>query len=59
MEPNPCEAPKAKRLPVQFGLFALLVVTTTVAIACAVVRLPIPLVAKLGPLWALLICLIG
>jgi hypothetical protein len=43
----------------QFGLFALFVVLTGAAVAFAVIRLPLPWVVKLGPLWAILICFVG
>jgi low affinity Fe/Cu permease len=59
MESNPYDALKAKKQSTQFGLFALFVVMTVAAVACAVTRLPIPWIAKFGPLWALLIFLIG
>jgi hypothetical protein len=45
--------------PGQFGLFAVFMVLTVSAIAFAVMRLPLPWVAKMGPLSALLICFVG
>jgi uncharacterized membrane protein len=43
----------------QFRLLTLFVITTIVAIACAIVRLPVPWVFKSGLLWAYFICVIG
>ena len=43
----------------QFRLLALFVVTTLVAIGCAIARLPAPWILKVGLLWAYVICVIG
>jgi hypothetical protein len=43
----------------QFGLLALFVLTTLVAIGCAITKLPGPWELKTGLLWAYLICIAG
>jgi len=43
----------------QFGLLSLFVVTTVVAIGCAILRLPGPWTFRLGVLWAYAICVVG
>ena len=51
--------PRSTQMQLQFNLYSLLVLTTVVAMGCAVARLPIPLAAKLGPIFALALCYYG
>lgn len=48
-----------EKQPGQFGIFALLVLTTAAALAFAVVRLPVPLILKLCVVLAIAICFYG
>jgi hypothetical protein len=45
--------------PGQFGIFGLFVITTFAASALAIIRLPLPLVAKICMVQAIAVCFIG
>jgi len=52
-------ADAAQKVRLQFGLLALFVATTLVAIGCAIARLPAPWVFRAAVLSAYVICIVG